>query len=307
MTSRLESNAKAGAGPVRFLANNCSVRPEQGFNVYTLSNQEAELAVVPELGAKIISLKNHHTGREWMWYPAGGLKLFQNWSGDDFSNSPLVGMDECLPTIGPCVWRGRKLPDHGEVWTAAWGIDPEAWKNGSLKTSVSLKTSPFDFARTIELHENEIRLHYQLTNRSSESEYFLWAMHPLLRLQPDDQLVLPKSTRALWNGLDWIDAIDSAVPKGNCSKLIGGPLTEGMVSIQNRRTGDRLQFEWSPSENNALGLWLTRGGWHGHHHFAMEPTNGGADALTDAAARKWCGTIAGSSSMNWQVRFRIGS
>ena len=307
MSFRLQSNANAGAEPIKLLANNCSVRREQGFQVYILSNRQTELAVVPELGAKIISLKNRRTGREWMWHPDGGLRLFRNCPGEEFSSSPLVGMDECLPTIEPCVWRGHKLPDHGEVWAAAWDVDAEAWKNGFLRTSVSLKTSPFDFARTIELHENEVRLNYQLINRSAASEYFLWAMHPLLRLQVEDQLVLPKSTRALWNGFDWIDAVDSAVPKGKCSKLLGGPLTEGMASIENRRTGDRLQLEWSPSENNALGLWLTRGGWHGHHHFAVEPTNSGADALTDAVAREWCGRLAGSSSTGWEVIFRVGT
>jgi len=307
MSSKTQSHTAAESDSIKFPANNHKVRREQGFEVFILRNQEVELAVVPELGAKIISLKNLRTGREWMWHPAGGLKLFQNWLGDDFSNSPLVGMDECLPTISSCVWRGRKLADHGEVWTAAWEVDADAWKSGCLRTSVKLKTSPFDFVRTIELHENEVRLNYQLTNRSSEPEYFLWAMHPLLRLQPDDYLALPKSTRALWNGFDWIDAIDSAVPKGNCSKLIGGPITEGVAGIRNRRTGDRLQFEWSPSENNALGLWLTRGGWHGHHHFAMEPTNAGADALADAVAREWCGTLAGASSTAWQVLFRMGT
>lgn len=307
MSSKLQSHTEAASDLVKSLANNCIIRREQGFDVYILGNHEAELAVVPELGAKIISLKNRHTGREWMWHPDGGLKLFQNWSGDDFSNGPLVGMDECLPTIEPCVWRGRKLPDHGEVWTAAWDVDAEAWKNGFLRTSVRLKTSPFDFARTIELRNNEVHLDYQLTNRSSEPEYFLWAMHPLLRLQTEDRLVLPKSTRSLWNGTEWIDAIDSAVPKEKCSKLIGGPLTEGVASIQNRCTGDHLQLKWSPSQNNALGLWLTRGGWHGHHHFAIEPTNAGADALTNAVAREWCGRLAGDSSTTWQVRFHIGS
>ena len=306
MSPKMQSQTNAGSDSIKVLANNRTIRREQGFDVYILSNQWAELAVVPELGAKIISLKNLRTGREWMWHPDGGLKLFQNWMGDDFSNGPLVGMDECLPTISPCVWRGRELPDHGEVWTAAWEVDPEPWKNGCLGTSISLKASPFDFARTVELYENEVRLNYQLTNRSPEPEYFLWAMHPLLRLQTEDRLMLPKSTRALWNGLDWIDAIESAVPRGNCSKLIGGPVTEGVASIQNRRSGDRLQFEWSPSENNALGLWLTRGGWHGHHHFAMEPTNAGADALTDAVASKWCGALAGASSTAWQVRLRLG-
>jgi galactose mutarotase-like enzyme len=290
---------------MKVLTNNFSVRREQGFAVYVLSNQDTEIAIVPELGAKIISLKSVRTGREWMWHPPGELELFHNSPEDDFSSSPLVGVDECLPTIEPCVWRGRKIPDHGEVWSVGWNVDEEAWQKGILRTSTKLGISPFDFERTIELDEDEVRLSYQLSNRSAVSEYFLWAMHPLLKIQEGDQLVLPRSTRALLNGETWVDAVDSAIPKGNCSKLVAGPLTEGYCGIHNPKTGERFDFEWSPMENNALGLWLTRGGWHGHHHFAIEPTNAGADSLTKAVGREWCGTLAGSSATTWQVRFRI--
>src|SRR5512135_2538946 len=93
---------------------------EQGFEVFTLRNDLLELTAVPELGAKIIALKNLRTGREWMYRPPGGLRLFRNRPGDDFAASTLVGWDECLPTIAPCVWNARTLPDHGEVWSVAW-------------------------------------------------------------------------------------------------------------------------------------------------------------------------------------------
>jgi galactose mutarotase-like enzyme len=291
---------------MKVLTNNLAVRQEQGFEVYVLSNREVEVAVVPELGAKIISVKNLCTGREWLWHPIGGPTLFHNGPGDDFSRSPLVGVDECLPTIEPCVWRGRKIPDHGEVWSSAWNVDEETWQKGALKTSVRLEISPFDFERTIELDETEVRFNYQLSNRSSSPEYFLWAMHPLLRLREDDRLVLPQSTRNLLNGETWVDAIDSGAPTGNCVKLIAGPLSEGAVGIHNQKTGDRFEFNWDPAENNALGLWLTRGGWHGHHHFALEPTNAGADSLIAAVRREWCGILAGSGTASWQVRLRIG-
>ncbi len=291
---------------MKVLTNNLAVRQEQGFQVYVLSNREVEVAVVPELGAKIISLKNLRTGREWLWHPIGGLTLFHNGPGDDFSGSPLVGVDECLPTIEPCVWRGRKIPDHGEVWSSAWCVDEEAWQKGALKTSVRLEISPFDFERTIELDETEIRFSYQLSNRSLSSEYFLWAMHPLLRLQENDRLVLPQSTRNLLYGETWVDAIHPGDSAGNCAKLIAGPLSEGSGAIRNEKTGDCFEFSWDPAENNALGLWLTRGGWHGHHHFALEPTNAGADSLTAAAGRAWCGIVAGSGTASWQVRLRIG-
>src|SRR5271168_3795782 len=110
------------------VALNGIVRLEQDFAVYTLANETVEVATVPELGAKIISLRNLKTGREWLWHPPGGLRLFRNRLGDDFSQSPLVGVDECLPTIAPCLWQGRKLPDHGELWRASWSVDDDAWR-----------------------------------------------------------------------------------------------------------------------------------------------------------------------------------
>ena len=289
----------------RSSSNNFAVRNEQDFEVFSLKNEEIELAVVPELGAKIISLKNLRTGREWLWHPQGGLKLFRNRAGDDFSESPLIGIDECLPTIAPCSWRERKLPDHGELWNLPWDVNGEAWEKGILKTCARLKVSPFQFDRTIELHGNEIRIGYELTNLCATAENFVWAIHPLLRLQPGDRLELPASTRALLNGEAWVDAIDSAIPGKNCTKSFATPLREGWAAIFNQDTGDRLEFKWNPAENNTLGLWLTRGGWHGHHHFAIEPTNSADDALVSAAKQRRCGVIAASGSTSWRLCLRI--
>ena len=288
-------------------ASSLAVRQEQGFDVYVLNTEEVELAVVPELGARIISLRNLRTGREWMWHPSGGMKLFRNRPGDDFSRSPLVGVDECLPTIAPCSWQDRELPDHGEVWSAPWRVDSEAWKNGRLKTCIRLKVSPFEFERTIELAENEIRLGYRLTNGSAGNESFLWALHPLLQLQGGDRLELPASTRALLKGAAWIDAVASAIPENRSAKVYAAPVSEGFAAIGNQTTGDRLEFEWDPAANDTLGLWLTRGGWHGHHHFALEPANAGADALTQAAGRKGCGMVAAAGFVTWQICVRVGS
>ncbi|MGH7977606.1 MAG: hypothetical protein ACREDS_09230 [Limisphaerales bacterium] len=292
---------------MKALAHSSVLRQQQGFAVYVLNNEEIELAVVPELGAKIISLKSLRTGREWLWHPPDGLKLFRNRDGDDFSKSPLAGIDECFPTVAPCRWQGRDLPDHGEVWNAPWSVDTPAWENEILKTRVQLKISPFEFGRTIELSGNEIRISYQLTNHGVEKENFLWALHPLLELQPGDELELPASTRALFNGADWVDSIASAVPKKKFSKIFAAPVREGRAAIGNTKTGERLEFEWQPDENCALGLWLTRGGWHGHHHFAIEPANGDDDALALAAERGHCGIIAALSSVHWRLRLRIGS
>jgi len=288
------------------VGNTYKVRYEQGFEVYVLNNRQVEIAVVPELGSRIISLKDLRTAREWLWHPPGERKLFRNRPGDDFGGSPLVGMDECFPTIAPCAWQGRNLPDHGEVWALAWAVDNEAWQDGLLRTSAELTISPFDLERTIELQENEVHLNYRLKNRGATPELYLWSMHPLLRLQPGDQLELPASTRALLDGAAWIDALDSGNPKGDCEKVFACPVTEGLGGIINSKTADRLIFEWDPTQNDTLGLWLTRGGWNGLHHFALEPANGSSDALSTAAQSKSCGTLAGHESIAWHVCLRVG-
>lgn len=124
----------------------CKVQMEQGFEVFELSNERLALAVVPELGARIIWLKDGRTGREWMWHPEGGLKLFRNSLDDDFSHSPLAGLDECLPTIAACSWQQRRLADGSR---AAVGTDtitlpsnrrtaaPTPWKQPPSKTAVA--------------------------------------------------------------------------------------------------------------------------------------------------------------------------
>jgi hypothetical protein len=80
-----------------------------------------------------------------------------------------------------------------------------------------------------------------------------------------------------------------------------------LAAIKNQYAGDRLQFEWSPMENDTLGLWLTRGGWHGHHHFAIEPTNASADTLDLAAEQNHRGVVPASDAVTWQIRLRVGS
>ena len=298
------SQARHGGGKMR---TRRQIRSVQGFRAYQLANERVRVAAVPELGARLISLKDLRTGREWLWHPTAGLKLFRNERGDKFENGPLVGLDECLPTIAPCSWRERNLPDHGEIWTAACKVDLGVWEDGLIRTSVSLSISPFDFERTIELCDDEVRLTYHLKNRAVSEELYLWAMHPLIQLQSGDELELPASTRALLNGSACLDSLTSSPQVDECHKVFASKIGEGWAAINNAKTGDRLRFDWNPAQNDTLGLWLNRGGWHGHHHFALEPSNGEPDALSTAAQNKRCGVLAPNASVTWLVCIRVGS
>lgn len=95
---------------------------EQGYAVRELRGRTATLQMVPELGGRIISLRSLKTGREWCWHQPRPDWLWANDAGDPFSAGPQAGIDECVPSVAACQIKGRRIPDHGEVWyrTGAW-------------------------------------------------------------------------------------------------------------------------------------------------------------------------------------------
>lgn len=279
-----------------------------GFEVRFLRNALLEVAVVPELGGKIISLKNLGTGREWMYRPDTGVKLFRNQPGDDFAGSPLVGWDECLPTITPCHWRGDSLPDHGEVWSAAGRLDEAAWAEGMIKTLFVLPVSPFEFTRTINLQGDTLNVDYRLVNLGGEAREFLWIMHPLLALHEGDRLILSPEIRRHLSPPPWLDSLDFSDQTPAQAKVFAGPLQLGRAEIGNVISGDRLILAWEAADCPMLGIWLTRGGWHGHHHLALEPANGDHDSLAEAAARRQgCGRLPAGGEKKWRIQVRLPS
>lgn len=277
-------------------------RVEQGFDVYGLQNDFLSVALVPELGAKVVSLLNRRTGKEWMWVPPGGFKLFGNRTGDDFANSTMIGWDECLPTIAPCLFQGRALPDHGEVWSVPWTIDPAAFQRGELKTAVRLPVSPLDFERTISLSRNAIWADYRLINRNDRPEAFLWALHALLPVPENGMIEASREAAASVGNPAWLDSLNLDGEEPKCSKRFAGPLSEGRACVRDRSSGDALHYAWDAASNPWLGLWLTRGGWNGYHHLALEPANGASDSLAEAAMEnRSCGVIPALETVAWRV------
>jgi hypothetical protein len=131
-------------------------------------------------------------------------------------------------------------------------------------------------------------------------------MHPLLPVNDNIQLDLTVETEKLLTGEPWIDGLKFSADKPSCVKTYASPLREGRACVVNTEARDRLRFEWDTARNHTLGLWLTRGGWNGHHHIALEPANGAADTLTGAVKAGHGGLLAPKEKQSWQVKLRTG-
>ena len=98
--------------------------------------------IVPELGAKIVSLFDRRRQHEWLVPPMRTLK--QTAYGDDFVSQDMSGWDEMMPTIVACDYQGARLPDHGEVWSIPWQVErlrQQAGRDGS-RAGAALRIQP---------------------------------------------------------------------------------------------------------------------------------------------------------------------
>ena len=301
----------------------------EGHGAIELANEAACISVMPGLGARVISLRNPHSGREWMWKAPREPQYPKAPTGAPFEDGPLVGADECLPTIAPCQWRGFDLPDHGDAWSEAWELDHDALTDGRIVTRLQLPVSPLWVERQISLDGAIIRFDYQLRNLSDEPFEYLWAFHPMMNYSPGDRLILPDSCRKVLTEVclggcplgqqgdewDWPISVPGIDPTrfelggpNRAVKLYSEPLTEGWATIQNDDSGESLTFRFDPAQLNTLGIWINRGGWKGYEHIAIEPTNAAPDAL-DLAVNKWkrFGYLDPNQTKEWSFSIELSS
>lgn len=288
------------------------------FSAESLSSDLLSAEIVPELGARISRLRASG-GREWMWAPTSERRLFKSRNGDDFLSSCLVGADECLPTIIGCSWQGRNYPGHGECWKAAWRLSPRGDSGSPVQTSVELPLSGANLDRTASIHNCTLLLEYELSNTGKASWDFCYAFHPLFNLRAGDRVRLPISEGGRiyvenWDGAEavWPSPAEGSdlsrfrmgtVDPATLKIFSAAPLLDNRAIVWNTRTRERLLIEFDPVFFSAIGFYANVGGWGGHHHFAIEPTNAQADSLERCASNGLnYSTLPPGGKTTWWIR-----
>ena len=165
--------------------------PFGGFATVELANDRVALLVCPALGARVISLVDRWTGREWLVRgtpPAQGVDgSAAGWTGRDarYGGDVAFGWDECLPTLAPCPDpanpAGPPLRDHGDLWGRPASVRSEGL---TLEATWSEPGGAFVMTRRLRLDGPRLVAEYELENRGTAALPVLWSMHPLLALEP---------------------------------------------------------------------------------------------------------------------------
>jgi galactose mutarotase-like enzyme len=288
-----------------------------GFPAVALRSAHLEVVAVPAIGMKLTNLRRLY-GREWLWR-SDQISLAIPQPGASYvETADSGGWDECFPTVGPCPIPGAPpgspaLPDHGELWSAAWTSSVYEHTAGTTLAGVAGGTIfPYEFHREVTLHSDEPRVRFQYRVRHTGETPFpwIWSSHPLLNVQPGSELTLAGVHQVKVSAVHgredleendvvtWPGAIGGKVdrftfPKegGWAIKIFGDLGAEGRMTLTDPRKGERLEFVVRREEVPQVGLWINCGGWAPagrapYYNLALEPCIGAPDRL-DLAVQDW--------------------
>lgn len=281
----------------------------------TLESAALSLAVEPRRGAKIVSLRQRGTGREWI----EGNETLRADPPDpsvSFDDGDMCGWDEMMPTIEACRYPGTdvELADHGELWRRAWDVVEVSATTAT--TSVVDPGLGYRVTRTLRLVDETLAIEYQLTNESPEERCLLWAAHPLFAHRPGTRIVLEGLALQMDDGdgpvRTWPhDGLSlDALSNGDYQKIFANVIAEQASATLIDVDGSWLRLGWRRDDASYLGIWLDHAALARRAVVALEPTNAGHDALDVALAsdrfdRAWC--LAPRASRRWRLDVTTGS
>jgi galactose mutarotase-like enzyme len=308
-----------------------------GFPAIALRSSLVEVVAVPTIGLKLTNLRRLN-GREWLWRSDQIPLTPPRAAASYVETADSGGWDECFPTVGPCPVPGAPpgtalLPDHGELWSAAWTSSVFESKEGTtLAGSAAGLAFPYEFHRRVILHPEEplLRFEYLLRHTGDAPFPWIWSCHPLLNVQPGSILnlsdVAQVKVASIQGRDDW--GVNDVIPwppnqaenesgftfpaAGTwAAKLFGDVGRQGRLTLVDSRRGERLEFIVNAQEIPQVGMWINCRGWapsgrSPYYNLGLEPCIGAPDRL-DIAAAEWktAQTLHPGEERRWSLEVRL--
>lgn len=303
-----------------------------GWPSVALESSGLRLVVVPALGARVVSLVDRRTDREWLVQghpPTPEEAGIWSQHAAAFLGREAFGWDECIPTVAPCSDpldpSAPPLRDHGDQWGRATKV---AVDHEGLDATWTGHGWPYRFRRRLSLGTGEVRCAYELTNEGDRDLPILWSMHALLELEPGALIELSRTELAMpfatGLGVTATDSVRWPAVRGTdgdvdlsrvraadahfAAKLYADPAPAGPVRAV-APDGASIAFTWTRGIAPALGLWLDYGGWPdpnaGSRQVAIEPMTSGHDHLASALAAGRARWVRARETVAWEVQLEV--
>ena len=302
--------------------------PLHGLRTILIENSLVRIVVLPEAGAKVWQIHYKPLGADLLWNHPSMAPTRQalhasyddTWSG---------GWDELFPNDEAAELGGRTYPDHGELWTGEWQVEPFRSNDAvALRLNFTTPVSNFLAEKTLVLRPEcaVVEVKYRLTNQGSDAFPFLWKLHPAFAVSSNHRIDFPPMTVVrepeFAGTLDgapamfaWPDAVvgDTAldlrqVPgerSGAVHFFYGTELASGWCGVTNRANKLAAALRFDPEVFSSCWLFATHGGWRDLNVAVLEPATGypfRMQSMIDGGQARW---LAPGKSLETRVLFSV--
>jgi len=242
-------------------------------------------------GGAITSIISRSTNDEWIYYDRS--RRAPNASLENYDDVWCGGFEELFPNDAVTVIDGRTLKDHGELWQQEWTVLHRT--PSSLSLEAQCTTVPARVRKTVALNDcaSTMDITYEIHNVSDEQFHYLFKLHPAMRIEEEDEILLPNGT-ILPVDTSFGTLIDSPGPfrwpmitdrNGNTHNISIIPkqskktrefvyvteMTEGWCGLKRKQTGEKFFIRYSLSQFPYCWLFMALGGWRDYYTVVLEP------------------------------------
>jgi len=302
----------------------------KGVRAVVLENELLRATLLPDWGAKTISLVHKPSGYETLWQNSAPSFATTGY-GEPYGAGEFAGFDEMFPTISRCFyedppWAGVEAPDHGEVWTIPWQVELSPQE---AAFSVSGVRFPYRLKKTVSLEGDRLLARYAGSNPSGAPLDFIWAAHPLFNASEGMRFIVPAGMREVINSVPGptlggygeryafpearlrdgstvrLDRVPPKNPTGWQKYWFAARATEGWCILHDGRRGLSIGMSWPEDRVPWLGMWLNEGGYAGQYNIAPEPATGAMDRVD--FSRMWgMGSVLGpGETREWHLGITV--
>ncbi len=275
-------------------------------------------------GGNIVALSSGNEDN-WLFYdpsrrpPAvtGAERYDDVWCG---------GFEELFPNDAPGTFEGRVLPDHGELWNAEFEVVASGASHATLRRRCQTMPAVFEKAITLSPEAAAFTVEYRLRNLSDVPFHYLFKLHPAMRLEEGDRLLLPGGRtvpvdpgfgNAMLDGeSNWPlartrsgEAFDLSLVRGCGSGLrefvYVYDLPEGWCGLRRARTGEAIIFRFPADVFPYCWLFMTYGGWRDYCTVVLEPCTNMPKDLEAAKRRGRCALLEAHGRLAARVTVQV--
>ncbi len=289
-----------------------------GLRLLHLDNEWIGLSVLPEVGAKILTLRDKKNDRNLLWENPR-IKPQRYPIDANFDNYWCGGWDDAYPTADACVHRGEPFPNLGELRSLDWSVEELAADDTQATVTLAAygPITAIKATKTIALRGRQIEMRFEIDNLGPLPLDYLWGTHPAFAVEAGTRLIIPAGSgivaqsnhpslgvpgdRYNWPLIQGTDmSIVPDISAGTHCGHYATDLEDGWFAVETR--GHGIVFEFPVETCPHLWLWLVYGGWRGYHHAVVEPWTGYPVNLAQAYEEGRTNQLAPRATFSVSVR-----